>query len=248
MIGKKVQGMKREEGAVPPFFIQYSLFAVRRAPFSSNGFTIIELLIATAVFSMILILITFGVIRFNEAYYRGLTQSSTQNVARTIMSNVAQTIEFNNGTVAPNMSGGGSYPTWSGLCVNNQFYQYQLGKELVTGTPSGNQVSQAMLRSDAGDCTGATPGQTLIGSEMLSPHMRLSDLEVTSSGTDLYKINVRVVYGDDDLICAASAAGSCSTPADTSGATAKDAQCKSFTGSQFCAEADLSTVVQKRIN
>lgn len=219
----------------------------RRSSFSDGGFTIIELMIATVIFSMILILITVGVIRFNDAYYRGITQSDTQNVARTVMSNIAQSIQFTDGTVTAGMSGTGG---WQGLCVGGQFYQYLPGKQLTTNSTLGpNQTNKALIESSGPACSGSTPGSSLAGSELLSPHMRLSNLSVSSVGTDLFKIEVRVVYGDDDLVCASSVAGSCGNASDTSGATAPDAECKeSVAGSQFCAEADLSTVVQKRID
>jgi hypothetical protein len=45
-------------------------------------------------------------------------------------------------------------------------------------------------------------------------------------------VQVRVIYGDDDLL---------------SNPTAANANCKSQAGSQFCAVSDLTTVVVKRV-
>jgi hypothetical protein len=53
-----------------------------------------------------------------------------------------------------------------------------------------------------------------------------------SGTTGLYSIDVRVVYGDDDLLI---------------NPTATNATCKVGSGSQFCAVSELSTVVQQRI-
>lgn len=222
---------------------------IKRLNLLSAGFTIIELMIASAVFSLVLVMITYGVIRFNQAYYGGVVQTTTQNVARSIMDNISQAIQLNGGEVAQLTPSSG----WSGICVGNEFYQFQQGKQLYTGSgsPGPNQVSQAMiLDTNAINCTGLTPGASVNGTELVGEHMRISKLSVAPvSGTDLYSINVRVVYGDDDLLCAASVGGSCSSPSSTSGATAADAQCKSNTGTpQFCAVSDLSTTVEKRIN
>ncbi|HSW79189.1 MAG TPA: prepilin-type N-terminal cleavage/methylation domain-containing protein [Candidatus Saccharimonadales bacterium] len=221
----------------------------KRLSFKSAGFTIVELMIASVVFSLVLVLITYGVIRFNQAYYGGVVQTATQNVARSVIDSVTQGIQLNGGEVAQLTPVAG----WSGVCVGNQFYQFQQGKQLYKGTasPGPNQVSQAMiLEPDVSSCSGQTPGATVKGTEMLGEHMRLANLTVSSiSGTSLYKVNVRVVYGDDELLCAQSVSGSCSSPSSTAGATATDAQCKSGTGTpQFCAVSDLSTTVQKRIN
>jgi type II secretory pathway pseudopilin PulG len=210
------------------------------------GFTIIELMIAALVFSMVLILITYGVIRFNQAYYGGIIQTDTQNVAHTVIDNISQAIQFDGGTVTTGMKNG----NWSGLCVGSQFYQYQLGKQLVGSGPGADQTLQALvLETNVSACSGQTPGASLNGTELLGEHMRLADLEVTPiGGTNLYKVYVRVVYGDDDLLCAQSVPGSCSNPNSTNGATAKDAQCKyDISNPAFCAEADLSTTVQQRV-
>jgi hypothetical protein len=71
--------------------------------------------------------------------------------------------------------------------------------------------------------------------ELLQQRMRLAKLQITpiGAGGELYRITIRVVYGDDDLI---------------SNPTQDNAACKvSISGSQYCAQSDLSTVVKKRI-
>ncbi len=46
---------------------------------------------------------------------------------------------------------------------------------------------------------------------MLAPHMRVSNLDVKPFGDpDIYRIVVRIVYGDDDLLCS-SALNNCSS-------------------------------------
>ena len=55
-----------------------------RTQSSQSGFTIVELMIATLVFAMVLLVITVGVMSFTRAYYRGINQSNTQRVARAV--------------------------------------------------------------------------------------------------------------------------------------------------------------------
>lgn len=212
-----------------------------------GGFTIIELLIATMVFAVVLILITFGVLRFNQAYYRGITESNTQNVARTILEDVSQAIQFSGDQVTSPIGTAGSGSS-VGFCIGSQRYSYILGWQLVDGSinVAKHQTSHSLVVDSPGNCGGLNAqnvqGGSVSGTEMLTPNMRLSKLSVTpvAGSNSLYQIDVKVVYGDDDLLRSPSG----TIPA----ATAPDAICGSEAGSQFCAVSELSSTVQKRIN
>jgi prepilin-type N-terminal cleavage/methylation domain-containing protein len=65
----------------------------------SSGFTIVELMISTLVFSVILLVVTFGIVHFTNSYYRGINGSTTQDTARTIVDSVTQAIQFSSGTI-----------------------------------------------------------------------------------------------------------------------------------------------------
>lgn len=212
-----------------------------------HGFTIIELMIATLVFSVVLVLITVGVIQFNNAYYKGVTQSNTQNIARTLIEDITQAIQFNGSQITSPIGTTGSGSSL-GFCIGNQRYSYLLGWELVSGTVNASlhQTSHAFVKDNPGICSGLNAqdvqGASVAGTELLGLNMRISAVSVTpvAGSNNLYKISVRVVYGDDDLLYSPSG----TLPA----ATAPDASCKDQTGSQFCAVSQLSTIVQKRVN
>lgn len=202
-----------------------------------GGFTIIELLIATAVFSVVLLVITEGIIQFNRVYYGGITQSQTQNAARNILENISQAIQFSGGTVTPTP---GTNPTKSyRFCVGSTRYRYKLGHEL-SNSPTGSQTHHALLMDTPnGGCKNSgtvasinTAGAT--GTELLSPNMRLSRLSVTEIGTtNSWIVDVKVVYGDDDLF---------------SHPTRSNAVCHfGWAGAQFCAASELSTTVEQRV-
>lgn len=204
----------------------------------SRGFTIVELMIATLVFSVVLILITVGVLTFTKSYYQGMNQSNTQNAARTVIESISQAIQFSGDEVTvPITSNNGSL----GFCIGNQRYSYYLGGQLWDdGTPDAalHQVGHALVVDKPGSCAGLAAQDvragTVAGEEMLQPRMRLSKLTVENLTGGLYRVTVRVVFGDDDLL---------NNPAD------QDANCKvSISGSQFCAQSELSTIVKKRID
>lgn len=205
------------------------------------GFTIIELLIATAVFSVILLVITTAVLQFTKQYYRGVVASSTQNVARTLIDDVSRSIEFNGGAVSP-ISGN------TGYCIgSDKRYSYKLSRQVTDGggDPAVHQGLHALVSDTVTGCNGSTPALnvTTLGSlsggslqnprELLGQHMRLAKFNITPVGSDLYTITVRVIYGDDDLL---------TSP------TSPSATCLGTTGSQFCAVSELTTTVKKRVN
>lgn len=110
-----------------------------------NGFTIVELLIATMVFSVVLLLVTFGILQVSRVYYKGVTEANTQNVARGIMDSVSQAIQFSGGAVSTT-PGSPVAGTSYGFCVNNQLYSYMLGYQLTDAiTLLSDQTHHAMV-------------------------------------------------------------------------------------------------------
>jgi len=204
-----------------------------------KGFTIIELLIATLVFSMVIMLITYGILSFTRAYYKGVNQSNTQNTARLVIEDIAQAIQFSGGDIQPVLGTAGSGNS-QGFCIGNSRYSYVLGKQLTDQTPLvANQAKHTLVMDKGASCAGTNAqdveGATVAGTELLGPRMRLSKLSVTpeAGSPDVFKINIRIVYGDDDLLI---------NPA------ASDASCNPNTGGkEYCAQAELTTIVKKRI-
>jgi prepilin-type N-terminal cleavage/methylation domain-containing protein len=203
---------------------------------NQQGFTIMELMIATIVFGVVLITVTVAIMQFTRVYYKGITEATVQDTARTITDQIAQGIQFNGGNVSTTVASpapGGSYA----FCVGNTQYSYTTGFQLED-TPSATQTYHALVSRVVAGCTGSTPAQnvraaTVSGREMLAPHMRLSRLQVTHVSGDLYKISVRIVYGDVDLL---------------NNPTAANASCKNLpVGGQFCAVSDITTTVVKRV-
>lgn len=206
---------------------------------SAAGFTIIELLVATLVFSIVMVLIAVGVMQFNHAYYGGITQTNTQDTARSILENISQDIQFTGDQVTSPIANAGSE---QGFCIGSDRYSYRLGWQLVNSGPVAalHQQTHVLVKDSPGLCSGMsaqnfTNPLTAGSKELLSPNMRLSKLSVTQvpGTTNMYSIDVRVVYGDDDLL--------------TAPPTANNVACKLVSGSQFCAVSELSTVVQKRL-
>ena len=206
-----------------------------------QGFTILELLVATAVFSMVLLVITAGILQVTRVYYKGVTESNTQNIARSVIDVISQSIQFGGGDVIPTTAGTATPSAPRAFCVGNKRYTYALGWQVVdSNTPNAtqNQSHHALVLDDEAGCSASAPNDidqaAIDGRELLGPNMRLSKLTVESAGPNLYKVVVRVVYGDNDLL---------KSPPTSDSTTCINER----SGTQFCAISELSTVVAKRV-
>ena len=197
------------------------------------GFTIIELLIATLVFSTILLLCTAGMVQIGRMYYKGIISARTQETARAAISDISQGVQFAGGSIKPYLSGPG---TWEGFCLGNQLYSYRVG---VQRTASNVYV---FVREPVNDCAAVTAAKSYGASlpagdqELLGLHMRIDSIHgvalMKSLPDNLYQINIRVLYGDDQILVGATPPHSCIA---------------TRLGGQFCAASELGTVVEKRI-
>lgn len=208
-------------------------------PAKQRGFTILELLMATAVFSVVLLLVTSGIMQITRVYYKGVTEANTQSTARTIIDTVSQAIQFSGGdvTLTPaSPTPGADYA----FCVGTQQFTYRLGWQVENGHDNANNQTWHALVQDsiAGTCGGAgtmpdLTQQTIDGRDLVGEHMRLSDLDVELVGQNMYRVRVKVVYGENDIL---------------NNPTASDVSCKGQqAGSAFCSVAELSTIVVKRV-
>ncbi len=198
------------------------------------GFTIIELMIATAILSTILILVTVMMINIGSLYYKGINQARVQDNVRSIVDELSQHLQLSssNGVLIGANNFGGT--TVSSICFDSVRYSYVLHKQIGSG-PS--KIAHVLWRDSipsGGLCTPANLTNPSLsgGSELIAPNSRLSDLTI-SPGSSPYSISVGVAYGDDDLLTG---------PGTTS------PLCKGDSGDQYCATAKLNTIVAKRIN
>jgi prepilin-type N-terminal cleavage/methylation domain-containing protein len=213
-----------------------------------SGFTIVELMIATVVSSVILIVITFGIVRFTHDYYSGINGSNTQTTAQGAIDAISHAIEFNaTGTVATNGSQGI-------FCAGSQVFLYTMGKQL-TAAPSAANWGLYQLNNPSANCV--IPGSTTGGTELLGKNMRLTYINLAQqAGTNVWNLEFHIAYGDPDLLCRRSivgaAKGSCTVGATSYTTTdviqGNDVVCKSQKGSQFCSISYLTTAVGQRIN
>lgn len=225
----------------------------------SEGFTIVELLIATVIFSMVLLLVTTGVLEISKVYYKGVTDSNTQTVATNIVDTVAQAIQFDGGAVQTTPASAPAGTSYA-FCVGNQRFSYYPGYELINSSPVNGQdeTNHSIVEDNSAGCTAQNMTGSVQGRELMGQNMRLSSVSVTCAlpsgicndvpGAILaYRVQVRVVYGSDDLLFSPTLSQQSASNAAQAAAT--DAQCAGSNtgGDQFCSQSDLSTIVVKRV-
>jgi prepilin-type N-terminal cleavage/methylation domain-containing protein len=229
-----------------------------------QGFTIVELLIATAILSTILVAVTIVMINISNLYYKGVNQALVQSTARSIEDEISQRLELSSlpkVLTATGLTGTKAY------CIDNTRYTYVIGVQIDHSPPPGGgtvlkhvlwrdtihsadacnvanlAASNPSLGSDAGGADASD------GTELMAPRSRLISFSINPH-TSPYKLKVGVAYGDDDLLCSPSVPNSCNIE-DKMGTLPDylhgDLHCKGVKGQQFCSTSNLSTTVVQRL-
>ena len=195
-----------------------------------EGFTIVELMIATLVFSTILLVITFGVMSFTKMYYKSVYMSATQHTARDISDAVTNAVKFGTGTptgIFNDSVSGNSY-----FCTGGYVFVYQPG---IQYKPSST-IGMYMQPVQGNGCS--IPVSSTARRQLLASNMRVSYLSFSGTN-DVYTLTLRIAYGDSDLLIPSSAASDERWDANT--------QCISGNGAEYCAVSGLIATATRRV-
>lgn len=213
---------------------------------TSSGFTIVELMIATAVFSTILVAITVGVIHFSALYYKGVYTSETQNAARDISDEIANAVKFGAGDVVgiPVSDEQGGIPQkgdFITFCAGGYVFATTLGQQY-----DGTATTTGLYMQPKGNDGCTTDDNVSQRKQLLAKNMRVSAIQLYENvgQPNVYTFKITLAYapsddGDDDSTSVLT------TTADP--AFSGTVHCKSGAGSEYCAVSSLITTIQKRI-
>ena len=104
---------------------------------ASLGFTIVELLIATAVFSVVLMTALTGFLQIGRLFYQGVSNTQTQAVTSQIFEDTVGNFQ-----TAANVSPAQSASGYTYYCIGSARYTYNIGKK-VSLSDSPNHSSPA---------------------------------------------------------------------------------------------------------
>lgn len=213
----------------------------------AGGFTIIELMISTAVFSVVLLLCATAIVQVGRMFYKGLTINRTQEASRKVVDDVIQSIQF--GAKSANFDiRSGTAPGVQVICLGDVRYTFITSKSLGTG---GGQYRHILWKDRlssgapcAGDATNPLPDLTAAtppggGEELLGDNMRLPvfSVDVPVGSSNVWTVKATVAYGADDDVFAKNADSS----PNYSKCIGSDA------GGQFCAVSAIISNAAKRL-
>jgi prepilin-type N-terminal cleavage/methylation domain-containing protein len=236
------------------------------------GFTIIELMIATAVLSIILVLATVVMVNIGSLYYKGINQARVQDDVRSITDEATRYIQLNDQPPTSLVNGPNNTQL---ICIGPVRYAYVLGVQIGHPAPGSPDTYHQVLWRDNNPTPGSCPipvdpsdsskgnvdltrtdlaAADPTGTELIAANSRLTQFSmITLTPASPTTVSVGVAYGDDDLLCNPTAIPtSCSTSnamptqANYSG-NAGDVICKGGKGDQFCSTAYLTTSAVGRI-
>ena len=226
---------------------------------NNKGFTIVELMIATVVFSLVLLLALAGIMQVTRMYYKGVNQSRTQEAARAVTDEIGETIRFTNDVVnlasvavtGPVVDANEDNVNY--LCIGSKRYTYAIDRKLESsGSSESDKVKRHVLWVDQPDvgCVEAAdldmdePSSGFNGRELLSENMRLARLDVNQIVAlgDVFEIGITVAYGDDDTQDGGplllNSAGT-------------NRECRGFSsgsgGGEYCAVSSIAVTVERRL-
>lgn len=229
---------------------------------SEKGFTIIELMISTIIFSLVLLAASAAIVEVGKKYYRGLTNARTQSVARSIAEEIGQSIQYTSQAIkVPNYPGPTGPATTYGpqvaigdpdtfyFCVGSKRYTFAIDRMLKSDAdPVSEKEKKHVMWVDeptAGCAYASTEeladlnednpsGSSAInGRELLNENMRIYNLAIESKANGLWSVVIRIASGDDDLLVQNSSG---------------EMVCEgSSFGTEFCSVSEISLNVSKRI-
>jgi prepilin-type N-terminal cleavage/methylation domain-containing protein len=230
-----------------------------------QGFTIVELMIATAIFGVMLVLIITSINSYTSDYYKANINSAAQATVQSISANVEGTIK-NTSQVT---SGTNAYANY--YCTDNEEYLYNIGSENPTETASLS-MPYALYEFPIpnGQCyptpQSSTAGKAAYteGSSLLGSYYRLLNFSVVQvSTTSEWLINIKLAYtsggvntAGDDLLCVPgdsyNGPDGCSPASNFTNFSepgVTNAICKlNVEARQFCDVAELQSTVSNDIN
>ena len=207
---------------------------------SQRGFTIVELMISTAVFSTILLVVLTAVTQIGRMYYKGITTAKTQETTRLLVDRISQEIQYSPANFVPIYAKSGDKNV---RCIGNSRFFYVLNQKKTSanyGLWSDDSAAGSPVCVDSAASAALstqvipTVSPAVNPRELLSENMRIVKFDITGSG-NLYTVSIRVVYGEDDLI-------------EVPGGDISQSTCKGATvGTQFCGVSELTVTVNKRL-
>lgn len=209
----------------------------------NRGFTIIELVIATLVFTTVLIICMEAITRITNVYIKNTSVSKANEFAESFVLDITQQIKFGSVPLyfVPPLAGGNvAY-----LCLADSSYKITFAvADIDTATPS----KPILKIPSASGCSGYNLDSSYASGVNIAPsRMRILKFKFNPvPGTAIYEIGIRASLGPADLLKTSAKPNGLMVGDPVSDFA--DATCRSLVlGSSFCAIVELNTSASKRM-
>jgi prepilin-type N-terminal cleavage/methylation domain-containing protein len=207
-----------------------------------TGFTLVELMIATGVFSVVISIGMYGFIQINRFYTRNLNIIRTQEAARNLMADIANQFQLTSGMYQGRTLDDGTRV----VCTGNKSYVYKIN---TVEDPTTNSHAITSYNISPGSCPDP---QTLTDPVyLLKPGARIIQLDVTpypnSNTGPLFDITVALLFAPKDKASSLDEPGTDLIDAGTPPGYNNWRCISSVKGSEYCSLSRLSTSVYKRV-
>jgi prepilin-type N-terminal cleavage/methylation domain-containing protein len=231
---------------------------------NQNGFTILELMIATTILSVILLLASVVMIGIGNLYFKGLTQVKVQTSTRDVVDDLVSQLQQSNQSVDSIVYDYGLNPLdgnhryLQAVCINSTRYTFvtntQIGETGTNGSTTG--TFQHILWRDSspnnfannGSFFGSCPPANLLaanpssgsffgGADLVGPNTLINPLYTDGTNSPL-------VSSVSPYIISLNLDYGAYDLLNLSGSTVT---CKGGVGDKFCATSSLTTTVVQRL-
>lgn len=228
-----------------------------------RGFTIVELMIATIIFSLVLLGAMAAVIQISKLYYKGITNARTQDLNRNVLAEISQSIQFSRNDIVQTLpaNGGPSVAitatdtTSRGyFCNGPRRYTYIIDRNLAQNPDTNANLalrrkeSRHVLWVDTpvSNCSTSGPADLTVANPCANPTICNDGVELMSERARITKLTLQELQPDSGLwnINISVAYGEDGLLNVVDGRYV----CEGATGfSEFCAISELSTTVLRRL-
>jgi len=210
-----------------------------------KGFTIVELMIAISVFSVVMIIATTGILLIARQYQAGVTKTAMQSATRDIHQKISDSIKYSGGKITVEENSG-NVTGYYVVCVGKIRYFYKTPSRLINNETDFNNMSGLHFQQQtnpykngnalAGEC-GYLVNDDINAQQLLPNNAKVALFNVTETEdegvTKTAIIDTTFVKGDYDLF--------------NLGVPPKDLKCKSGVGNEWCSVVSLSSIVNPRL-
>jgi hypothetical protein len=202
--------------------------------------------LASAVFSLVLLVSIAGFLEIGRLFYKGVSTTQTQSITKQLADQLSSEVQAADTILGPINSGTG----YSYYCIGGSRYTVNIGNEVDFSQPRSANPPPPVSNGNFGIIRDTLPGNSGCAApcntgcptpfqssttELLGNKMRVMDLKVQplpNPNGKLYTISIKVAYGDDDVL---------DNPTDPNTIDCKG----NLSNQQFCSVDSVSTSIYK---